>query len=133
MAVVEMVPREPQADYAIATSALQHNSSAATQDENTPADPEVGSTYTGVADDLPEHPPSYDLEYDHRKPWTRYPMGYPRFAAFIANDEDRSTTIFRRFQRLSARNLLYLESELAYLEAEQDRLDQESRKSHNSL
>lgn len=48
------------------------------------------------------------------------------YAAFIASDEDRSTTIFRRFQRLSPRNLLYLESELAELEAEQDRLDEES-------
>jgi hypothetical protein len=76
--------------------------------------------------DLP--PPGYDHEYDHRKPWTRYPVGYPRFAAFIAHNEGRSTTIFRRFQRLSARNILYLESELAYLEAEQDRLDQESKK-----
>lgn len=66
-------------------------------------------------------------DFDHRKPWTRYPPGYPRFAAFIANDEDKSTTIFRRFQRLSARNLLYLESELADLEEEQDRLDRESQ------
>jgi hypothetical protein len=75
--------------------------------------------------------PGYDHEYDHRKPWTRYPVGYPRFAAFIAHDEDRSTTIFRRFQRLSTRNILYLESELAYLEAEQDRMDQESKKDHD--
>ena len=55
-------------------------------------------------------------------------MGYPRFAAFIANDEDKSTTIYRRFERLSARNILYLESELTELEAKQDELDEESRR-----
>lgn len=76
-------------------------------------------------------PPKYDVEYNHAKPWTKYPLGYPRFAAFMASDEDKSTTIFRRFQRLSARNLLYLESELADLEAEQDRLDALSRDDDN--
>ena len=49
--------------------------------------------------------------------------GYPSLAAFIASDKDRSTSIFRRFDRLSARNLLYLQSELAELEAQQDALD----------
>jgi hypothetical protein len=49
----------------------------------------------------------------------------------MSNDEDKSTTIFRRFERLSARNLLYLESELAELEAKQDRLDVESRRNEN--
>ena len=49
--------------------------------------------------------------------------GYASLAAFIASDKDRSTSIFRRFDRLSARNLLYLQSELAELEAQQDALD----------
>ncbi|MCJ1231485.1 hypothetical protein MMC12_008162, partial [Toensbergia leucococca] len=49
------------------------------------------------------------------------------FAAFIADDEDKSTTIYQRFERLSARNILYLESELTELEAKQDGLDEESR------
>jgi hypothetical protein len=70
-----------------------------------------------------QRPANLDSDFNRAKPWTRYPVGYPRFAAFMASDEDKSTTIFRRFQRLSARNLLYLESELADLEAEQDRLD----------
>jgi hypothetical protein len=76
---------------------------------------------------FPRDAPAYDREYDRAKPWTQFPMGYPRFAAFIANDEDKSTMTFRRFQRLSARNLLYLESELADLEEEQDRLDDISK------
>jgi len=70
---------------------------------------------------------SSPYQYNRTRPWTRYTAGYPRFSAFAASDEDRSTTIFRRFQRLSARNLLYLESELSELEAEQDRLDEESK------
>ncbi|KAL5320214.1 hypothetical protein ACEPPN_011015 [Leptodophora sp. 'Broadleaf-Isolate-01'] len=66
--------------------------------------------------------------FNKARPWTRYPSGYPRYSAFIAADEDKSTTIFRRFQRLSTRNLLYLESELSELEAEQDRLDLDAKR-----
>jgi hypothetical protein len=54
--------------------------------------------------------------------------GFPRVAEKLASDPDRTTTIFRRFDRLSARNLLLLETELAELEAEQDRLDCEDKK-----
>ena len=54
-----------------------------------------------------------------------YVRGYPSLAAFIASDCDRSTAIYRRFGRLSARNLLYLQSELVELEARQDALDAE--------
>ena len=59
--------------------------------------------------------------------WRELERGYPQLSALIAADEDKSTTIYRRFERLAARNLLYLESELTKLEAEQDRLDEESR------
>jgi hypothetical protein len=55
------------------------------------------------------------------------PDGYPRFADLIAKDKDKSTTIFRRFERLAARNLLYLEATLTELEDEQDILDQEAK------
>jgi hypothetical protein len=49
--------------------------------------------------------------------------GYRLFSDFISSDPLRSTTIFRRFDRLAIRNLLYLESELAALESEVERLD----------
>lgn len=49
--------------------------------------------------------------------------GYRLFSDFISSDPLRSTTIFRRFDRLAIRNLLYLESELAALECELERLD----------
>ena len=54
-----------------------------------------------------------------------YVKGYPSLAAFIASDRDKSTAIYRRFDRLSARNLLYLQSELQELEERQDTLDTE--------
>jgi hypothetical protein len=42
--------------------------------------------------------------------------GYPSLADFIASDPDRTSLVFRRFDRLAARNILYLQSELADLE-----------------
>jgi hypothetical protein len=53
-----------------------------------------------------------------------YVPGYPSLAAFIASDPDHSTAIYRRFDRLSTRNLLYLQAELVTLEKKQDGLDQ---------
>jgi hypothetical protein len=54
-----------------------------------------------------------------------YLTGYPSLAAFIASDKDKSTLIYRRFDRLSARNLLHLQSELIELQARQDAFDEE--------
>jgi hypothetical protein len=51
--------------------------------------------------------------------------GYPSLAKFIASDRDQSTFLFRRFDRLSARNLLYLQAELAELEERQAAFDKE--------
>ncbi|KAF2182350.1 hypothetical protein K469DRAFT_586666 [Zopfia rhizophila CBS 207.26] len=62
----------------------------------------------------------------------RYLPGYPSLAAFIASDRDQTAAIYRRYNRLAARNLLHLQSELAELEAEQDRLDEEERLGDNA-
>ena len=43
----------------------------------------------------------------------------------IASDPDNTSTIFRRFDRLSSRNLLFLEAQLAELEARQNRSDEQ--------
>lgn len=51
--------------------------------------------------------------------------GYPALADWIAADPDNETFIFRKFDRLGARNLLYLQSELFALEASLDELDRE--------
>jgi uncharacterized protein DUF6594 len=53
--------------------------------------------------------------------------GYPSLAAFIASDKDKSTAIFKRFDRLAARNLLYLQSDLAELQAKLDDYDEDDR------
>ena len=52
-------------------------------------------------------------------------IGYASLASFIASDNDKTTVIYRRFNRLSARSILYLQSELAELEARQDIFDKE--------
>jgi hypothetical protein len=49
--------------------------------------------------------------------------GFPRIAHNIASDLDKTAALFRRFDRLSARNLLYQEVELAELEAQQNTFD----------
>lgn len=46
---------------------------------------------------------------------------HSRFAEFIATDDE--LPIFRRFDRLNARNLLYLQSELIVLESQFQALD----------
>lgn len=51
--------------------------------------------------------------------------GFPSLANFIASDRDRTTFIYRQFDELAARNLLYLQSELAELQTEQRKYDEE--------
>lgn len=49
--------------------------------------------------------------------------GYPSLSKFIASDPDRTTLVFKHFDRLAIRNLLYLQSELEDLQAQQDEFD----------
>jgi hypothetical protein len=51
------------------------------------------------------------------------PSGFPRIASFLASDQDRQATVFKRFDTLALRNLLVLEARVAALEAIQIRLD----------
>ena len=62
---------------------------------------------------------------------TRRLEGYPTFAAFIAKDKDAA--IYRRFETLSARNLLYLQSELHDLEGQLEELDRKDAKDIDDL
>ncbi|KAL8726144.1 MAG: hypothetical protein Q9166_006901 [cf. Caloplaca sp. 2 TL-2023] len=48
-------------------------------------------------------------------------LGYPSFAQFIAEDADAA--VYRKYEHLSARNLLYLQSELHELETQLEDLD----------
>ena len=52
--------------------------------------------------------------------------GYPAVAAWMARDPDNETFIYRKFDKLSARNLLNLQSELIYLEWKLENLDNET-------
>lgn len=56
--------------------------------------------------------------------------GFAHFAEFLASDPDLQ--IYRRFDRLSSRNIAYFQSELAALEAEIQQLDAEDRKEAES-
>ena len=69
--------------------------------------------------------PSMSTSSGSRVP-KRYPNGFAKVAAFIAGDPDKTTTIYRRFDRLMARNLLHLQSRVQKLEALQDKLDHEN-------
>ncbi|KAL4922949.1 uncharacterized protein BDV17DRAFT_296822 [Aspergillus undulatus] len=54
--------------------------------------------------------------------------GYPALSTWISRDPDHEGFIFRRFSRLSARNLLHLQSQLITLEEELKTLDKMSFK-----
>ncbi|KAF2472379.1 uncharacterized protein BDR25DRAFT_333263 [Lindgomyces ingoldianus] len=63
-----------------------------------------------------------------------YAGGYASFAEFIERDPELA--IYRRFQHLSARNILYLQSELVEAEkrlAEFDKEDREQKKSNTDV
>lgn len=65
--------------------------------------------------------PDEDIELGLRKGNFSLLEGYPTVAQFISHDSD--AFIYRSFQKLSARRLLYLQSQLADLEAQLERLD----------
>lgn len=56
--------------------------------------------------------------------------GFPEFAEFIARDRDAA--IYRQFERLSARNLLYQQSELHDLEKQLEDSDRADTKDVNN-
>ena len=62
-----------------------------------------------------------DVDLEVMSASTRRLDGYPTFAEFIAKDKDAA--IYRSFEYLSARNLLYLQSELHDLERQLEELD----------
>lgn len=52
--------------------------------------------------------------------------GYAAVAESLSRDPDKETYVFRRFDKLTARNLLNLQGELMALQAELDDLDAEA-------
>lgn len=59
--------------------------------------------------------------------------GFSAVASKIAHDPDKSTTIYRHFDWLSARNLLFYQAELAKLEEVQRHYDEEDRKARDEM
>lgn len=73
--------------------------------------------------------PASELEkgIELQSQWTNPKLlsGFPQTAHFLAADPDKSAVIFRRFDKVSIRNLLNLEGRVAALEAFQEDLDRE--------
>ncbi|KAK3295073.1 uncharacterized protein B0H64DRAFT_402527 [Chaetomium fimeti] len=59
--------------------------------------------------------------------------GFAAVAEWIARDHDNEAFIFRKFDRLAARNLLHLQGRIMLLEKELDALDREAAKSNDML
>ncbi|CAO2657901.1 Nn.00g071610.m01.CDS01 [Neocucurbitaria sp. VM-36] len=57
--------------------------------------------------------------------------GYPGLAAWIARDPDSETFVFRKFDRLAARNILHLQARLVALERDIDQQDEAARRSRD--
>jgi hypothetical protein len=57
------------------------------------------------------------------------PPGYPKLAALIS--KEKNYAIFRKFNTLNARNLLYLQAELTYLEWRLQEIDAEQGQAEN--
>jgi hypothetical protein len=51
--------------------------------------------------------------------------GFPMTAAFMTRDQDKFAMIFRRFDALTARSLLYQQSKIAGLEAQLKKCDED--------
>ncbi|ORX92926.1 hypothetical protein BCR34DRAFT_608683 [Clohesyomyces aquaticus] len=58
--------------------------------------------------------------------------GYPTLAHYIARDPDNETYVFRKFNRMGARNLLHLQCKIIALEKEIDDLDDAAQRSKDS-
>jgi hypothetical protein len=57
------------------------------------------------------------LPSQHIENYLPHRTGYPSLAAWIARDPDNETYVFRKFDRMSARNLLNLQNEMLDLES----------------
>lgn len=57
--------------------------------------------------------------------------GYAQWASLLASDPDSETFVFRKFNELSALNLLSLQSEMLEIESQLKQMDQEAIRSHD--
>jgi hypothetical protein len=74
--------------------------------------------------------PNLDIELASRDSTSQVvnpTRGFALVASKITSDSDKTTTIYRRFDELSARNLLFYQAELAELEEQQRGYDDVDR------
>jgi hypothetical protein len=74
---------------------------------------------------MPNAPRQTDLELGQLRD------GYPALASWIAQDPDNETFIFRKFDKLAARNILHLQAQLFAIERELEDLDDDLRRSND--
>lgn len=58
----------------------------------------------------------------------QYIPGFGELADFLSSDHDHTTAVYKRFDKLSSRNLLYYQSELLRLQRRQDDMDIQDRR-----
>lgn len=58
--------------------------------------------------------------------WSSNAIGFAAAASFVASEVDQETSIFRKFNKLSARNLIDMQNELLDLEERQEELDRKA-------
>jgi hypothetical protein len=73
------------------------------------------------------------LDAEAGRPPEAWRDGYPAVAAWMTRDPDNESFIYRKFDKLSARNLLNLQSELIDLESKLEKFDDESRKCNDQV
>lgn len=73
------------------------------------------------------------LDAEAGRPPEAWRDGYPAVAAWMTRDPDNESFIYRKFDKLSARNLLSLQSELIELESKLERFDSEARSSNDQV
>jgi hypothetical protein len=59
--------------------------------------------------------------------------GFPSLSAFMSSNSNSESFIFKRFDKLAARNLLYLQSELAYLQQRLEKFDEKDAQPRSGL
>ena len=79
-----------------------------------------------MANLVPPIPGSSDLEATPKA--SEHLPGFAVVAEFITSDEHGDRAVYRRFNALSARNLIYLHGELYFLETKLRRIDEEDKR-----
>jgi hypothetical protein len=72
------------------------------------------------------------IDEDVEKSSSQPRHGFPAVAAFIASDPDHETYIFRKFNTLTARNLIHFQSEILDLQQQLQEYDEKAQSGNDS-